>query len=43
MLYDKKNFTIPQEISELVKNEFNEFNNFKITYKKCDDSLTEKI
>lgn len=42
MLYDKKNFTIPQEISELVKNEFNEFNNFKITYKKCDDSLTEK-
>ena len=42
MLYDKNNFTIPQEISELVNNEFNEFNNFKITYKKCDDSLTEK-
>lgn len=48
MLYDKKNFTIPQEISELVKNEMtinndnNESSNFKITYKKCDDSLTEK-
>jgi hypothetical protein len=48
MLYDKNNFTIPQEIAELVKNEMtinkdnNEFNNFKITYKKCDDSLTEK-
>lgn len=48
MLYDKRNFTIPQEISELVKNEMdinknnNEFNNFKITYKKCDDALTEK-
>jgi hypothetical protein len=48
MLYDKKNFTIPQEISELVKNQMdinnynNESSNFKITYKKCDDSLTEK-
>jgi hypothetical protein len=48
MLYNTKNFTIPQEISELVKNEMtintdnNDFNNFKITYKKSDDSLTEK-
>lgn len=45
MLYNKRKFLIPEEISELVKNEMtinNEFNNFKITYKKCDDSLTEK-
>jgi hypothetical protein len=46
MLYDKKKFTIPQEISELVKNEIdmdnNEFNNFKITYKNSDNSLIEK-
>ena len=48
MLYNKRKFVIPQEISELVKNEMtinkdnNDFNNFKITYKKCDNSLTEK-
>ena len=48
MLYNKRKFVIPKEISELVKNEMtinndnNEFNNFKITYKKYDDSLTEK-
>jgi hypothetical protein len=44
MLYDRENFIIPQEISDLVKNEMdkNEFNNFKITYKTPDKSLTEK-
>jgi hypothetical protein len=44
MLYNKKNFTIPKEITELVKNEMekNEFNNFKISYKKEENSLTEK-
>jgi hypothetical protein len=45
MLYNKKNFTIPKEITELVKNEMtinNEFNNFKISYKKAENSLTEK-
>ena len=45
MLYNKQKFIIPQEISELVKNELtinNEFNNFKITYKSGDNSLIEK-
>jgi hypothetical protein len=42
MLYDTKKFTIPQEISELVKNELNEFSNFKISYKTPEKSLTEK-
>jgi hypothetical protein len=44
MLYNKQKFVIPQEISELVKNEItinNEFNNFKISYKSSDNSLTE--
>jgi hypothetical protein len=42
MLYNTKKFTIPQEISELVKNELNEFSNFKIIYKTPEKSLTEK-
>ena len=48
MLYNKQKFVIPQEISELVKNEMTinndniEFNNFKITYKSGDNSITEK-
>ena len=44
MLYNKRKFVIPEEISELVKNEMtinNEFNNFKISYKSSDNSLTE--
>jgi len=44
MLYNKRKFVIPEEISELVKNEMtinNEFNNFKISYKSGDNSLTE--
>lgn len=44
MLYNKQKFTIPQEISELVKNEMKnaDNNSFKISYKKVDNSLTEK-
>jgi hypothetical protein len=48
MLYDTKNFTIPQEISELVKKDIdididkNEFSNFKISYKTLEKTLTEK-
>jgi hypothetical protein len=44
MLYDTNNFMISQEIAELVRNEIdkNEFNNFKISYKKPEKSLTEK-
>ena len=44
MLYDTKNFTIPQEISDLVKYEMdkNQLSNFKITYKTPEKSLTEK-
>jgi hypothetical protein len=44
MLYDKKNFTIPQEISELIKNEMDNMDasNFKITYKTPEKTLTEK-
>ena len=48
MLYNKKKFVIPQEISELVKNEMtinndtNDLTNFKITYNSCDNSITEK-
>ena len=46
MLYDTKKFTIPQEISELVKKDIdmdkNEFSNFKISYKPQEKTLTEK-
>jgi hypothetical protein len=42
MLYNKQKFVIPQEISELVKNEMNmDINNFKISYKSGDNSITE--
>lgn len=42
MLYNKRKFVIPQEISELVKNEINmDINNFKISYKSGDNSITE--
>jgi hypothetical protein len=46
MLYDTKNFEIPQEISGLItdNNEIdkNEFSNFKISYKTPEKTLTEK-
>ena len=53
MLYDTNNFTISQEIAELVKNEMDidmdmdnneikNLSNFKISYKKPEKSLTEK-
>ena len=43
MLYNK-NFTIPTEITELVKNEINNScnKNFKICYKKCIESSIKK-
>ena len=33
MLYDTKNFTIPKEIYELIKNEIDNFDNFIISFK----------
>lgn len=44
MLYNNKNFNIPAEITELIKNEIEIFGNknFKICYNKCVESSIKK-